>query len=85
MAGGGRLFASGKIIVDGLVRGGVRLFLGVFRFLRDYPLCHKLRLNIVHPRVISDARSCRRVFNSQVWGLEIMMEESSWIEPNSTK
>ena len=27
----------------------MRLFLGVFQFLRDYPLCHKLRLNIVHP------------------------------------
>ena len=72
----------------------MRFFLGVLRFLRDYPqhqcrLCHRLCLDIAQPasfcRNIINAKSCRPVFNSQAGGRGIMMEESSWIEPNSRK
>ena len=57
----------------------MRFFLGVLRFLRDYPqhqcrLCHRLCLDIAQPasfcRDMINAKSCRPVFNSQAGALE---------------
>ena len=39
----------------------MRFFLGVLRFLRDYPLCHKLCLNIVQ-----SALFCRNMIKCEI-------------------
>jgi hypothetical protein len=79
--------ASGKIIVDSCVRAAARVvLLGCASILarlsimpQVVPKQYATRANMIKCEIMP------RVFNSQAWGLEIMMEESSWIEPNSSK
>ena len=71
----------------------MRFFLGVLRFLRDYPqhqcrLCHRLCLDIAQPasfcRNMINAKSCRPVLNSQAGGLGrgIIMDRAKLAQMN---
>jgi hypothetical protein len=87
---GGRLFASGKIIFDGLVRAAARAVL-----LGCAPILARLS---IMPQVVPKHRAIRVILSQhdqmrnhaagcliRSMGLAIMMEDSSWIEPNSGK
>ena len=84
--GGGRLFASGKIIVDGLVRGGRAVIPGCVPILARLSIMPQVALkHCAPPRYFQMRDHAAGCLIRKCGGLEIMMEESSWIEPNSTK